>query len=331
MRAGIWNGQGRSSIDHPTEAWRRISSSDDRGKAFTTCPHLLPLFSAEADDDFTAMANVCAPYHCLLTKAELSGVRLKNALEPEMADYACIVVCDSGRIICRSADGTDAEISAGGVAVFDFAHDFSADFEACRTTVVFLAKNEFTGCRVMPRDHPLAPLVCDALHGLVASQPALDPQAMRACLQSLRLLTAPVAAPEPPLIPTDRRGDIVAYIDRHLADVELSPEAIAQGIGMSRPTLYRTLEGEGGVAALILTRRLERARAALEMGADRHVSLGKIAGEYGFSTQAHFSRAFKARFGRTPGSVRRDAGQSTSGADPLGRWFDKVAIASSIG
>ena len=39
--------------------------------------------------------------------------------------------------------------------------------------------------------------------------------------------------------------------------------------------------------------------------ADRHVSISDIAGETGFSDRYHFSKAFKARYGKTPVQMRR--------------------------
>ena len=47
-------------------------------------------------------------------------------------------------------------------------------------------------------------------------------------------------------------------------------------------------------------RRLDFARSALH----RRRPLAEVAGDAGFADQAHFTRAFKAAFGLTPGRYR---------------------------
>lgn len=61
---------------------------------------------------------------------------------------------------------------------------------------------------------------------------------------------------------------------------------------MSRATLYRLFEDEGGVAVFIQTRRLDRCFAELTRSRDRGraVGVGEVAYTYGFGSDAHFSR-----------------------------------------
>jgi AraC-like DNA-binding protein len=105
---------------------------------------------------------------------------------------------------------------------------------------------------------------------------------------------------------TARRA-VCDYIDRHLMDDRLSPESLPRQLRMSRATLYRLFADEGGVAAYILGRRLDRCRALLAADSAGARSIGDIAFSHGFASDAHFSRAFRRRFGMTPREARGTA------------------------
>ena len=102
---------------------------------------------------------------------------------------------------------------------------------------------------------------------------------------------------------TARRA-VCDHIDRHLMDERLSPESLRRQFRMSRATLYRLFEDEDGVAAYILGRRLDRCRALLAADVTGGRTIGEIAFGHGFASDAHFSRAFRRRFGMTPRDVR---------------------------
>ncbi|MBF2937786.1 helix-turn-helix domain-containing protein, partial [Pseudomonas aeruginosa] len=51
-------------------------------------------------------------------------------------------------------------------------------------------------------------------------------------------------------------------------------------------------------------RRLERARQLLASPQGRRLDVAEVAYRHGFSSQAHFARAFKARYGMTPSEAR---------------------------
>ena len=101
---------------------------------------------------------------------------------------------------------------------------------------------------------------------------------------------------------------ICAYIDRHLADAELTCESIAAAHGISERYL-RKLFAAGPMSASerIWARRLDQARRDLIDPLLGHRTVTSIGYDTGFKDAAHFSRAFKARFGLTPSTWRRAA------------------------
>lgn len=95
------------------------------------------------------------------------------------------------------------------------------------------------------------------------------------------------------------------FIDGHLTSETLTPECIAQAIGVSVRGLYRVFSQRGLVVAqYIKHRRLDLCAEALRKcpGNEKLSSLGY---SWGFADSSHFSAAFKTRFGVPPGAYRR--------------------------
>lgn len=95
------------------------------------------------------------------------------------------------------------------------------------------------------------------------------------------------------------------YIQDHLDDPMLSCERVAAAAGISSRHLTRLFAHEGGAPGRYLQeKRLERARTLLASPQGRRLDIAEIAYRHGFSSQAHFARAFKARYGMTPSETR---------------------------
>lgn len=94
-------------------------------------------------------------------------------------------------------------------------------------------------------------------------------------------------------------------IESMLDSPALTIANLQRRLGISRSSLHRLFEAEGGVQAYIRARRLEAVRRAL---ADPNViePIQLIAERFGFSDASHLSRLFRARYGMTAGEYRRD-------------------------
>ena len=93
-----------------------------------------------------------------------------------------------------------------------------------------------------------------------------------------------------------------AFIETNLGDCDLTAEQVAHAQGISRRRLDQIMRGEIGVSvtAQIWNRRLEQAAADLVDAQRRSLTVFQIAFGVGFEDAAHFSRAFKTRFGSSP-------------------------------
>ncbi len=101
------------------------------------------------------------------------------------------------------------------------------------------------------------------------------------------------------------RQRIRQFVEDHLAQPDLDCRRIADAHGISSRYLSKLFAEEDlHLSEWLWTRRLDRARAAIEASASTGLSITRIAYEWGFKDPAHFSRAFKARFGRSPSELR---------------------------
>ena len=115
---------------------------------------------------------------------------------------------------------------------------------------------------------------------------------------------------------TLRNDDVMAlrllraerFIAEHLTERELDADAVANHMAMSPRNLNRVFERhECGVTQWIWQERLALAHRQLADFGQSTRSVGDIALGCGFSTQAHFAREFKKRYGTTP-THHRQAG-----------------------
>ena len=95
-------------------------------------------------------------------------------------------------------------------------------------------------------------------------------------------------------------------IERRLDDPDLTPARVAEAEGISERYLQKLFEGSGSsFTHYVRERRLQRASAELSNPAEAHHSISEIAYRNGFNDSAHFSRAFRHRFGLSPREFRQ--------------------------
>ncbi len=124
------------------------------------------------------------------------------------------------------------------------------------------------------------------------------------CAATALALVAGASATIDALLTSDRQR-VLAYIDRNVADPNLSVSSIASAFGVSTRTLQKLFaHDEVHLSERIRLARLTRVRAALHDPLRAHQSISRIAEEFGFLIPAHFSRTFKAMYGSTPREFR---------------------------
>jgi AraC-like DNA-binding protein len=175
-----------------------------------------------------------------------------------------------------------------------------------------------------PLPSSLAAFFKDYLQLLGQRAPALSPQMSRAVETATYDLFAACLRPSRdaterarPALQAAVTGRAKRYIRERLEDPALDPETISRDLGLSRRSLYRLFEPTGGVQRYIQNARLDRVYAILTSG-DESQSIAGVASRFRFESKGAFWRAFRLRFGMTPGDVRREAGAPAPISHPDG-------------
>jgi AraC-like DNA-binding protein len=153
---------------------------------------------------------------------------------------------------------------------------------------------------------PLRREMLDFIDAPRADRAAAAGQRIASLLEVLVQSHAERAAPDLRLLRAER------FIAEHFADPDVDADAVARGLAMSARHLNRLFEAQGCTATQwIWQTRLAAARRMLASDARSATSVGAVALECGFATQAHFARVFKAAYGMTPSEFRHAAGSAT--------------------
>ena len=101
---------------------------------------------------------------------------------------------------------------------------------------------------------------------------------------------------------------VYGWIDEHLSEPGLGPDAIARANHVSVRYLHKLFHDQGtSVARWVRERRLDNCRRDLEDPALAERGVLAIARRWGFDDPAHFSKIFKASYGEPPGQYRQRA------------------------
>jgi len=212
-------------------------------------------------------------------------------------------------------------VTAGDVVIFDLAQGLktrATDFTNISVLIPrpFLAHHCDDASRlhghVLPANGAIAAMLGSYMRALVDRLPTLTPgDAQVAARSTVALVTTMLAdqggggfAPTAPA-PLSPFRKVAQEIDRRLREPSLDAASLAQSLGMSRATLYRTFQPVGGIADYVRRRRLAVAAIILSSPANQRRKIGEIARDCGFASESVFSRAFRSAFGIAPGQARQ--------------------------
>lgn len=110
------------------------------------------------------------------------------------------------------------------------------------------------------------------------------------------------------LDPAERRKVLRLGVERviraNLGSARLDARRICALAGISRSTLYRLFEDDGGVAGYVQALRLGSIAADLRDPRLGETTIAALAARWGMHNAAAFGRAYRQAFGRTPGEAR---------------------------
>ena len=100
-----------------------------------------------------------------------------------------------------------------------------------------------------------------------------------------------------------RRRAMCEYLERHLREADLGEQSLLRAFGVSRATIYRDFQADGGLSHYIAQRRLAMAARELALLPSTRGRIRMIAERWGFPDTNTFSRQFRRTFGRRPSEL----------------------------
>ena len=257
---------------------------------------------------------------------------------PQRADLPLLLLMheDGASLL---AEGSRRPIAAGELAMLPRPGEWKIIFDRdIRATALSVTAAAFRGRRIGALDFGparlippvgLAGLLSAALDAASHDLDALSPSDWPAVDQSLSELLLTLAR-QPPAGAVETGGTagqaallhrIGQTVERKLDDPDLTPARVAQIEGISERYLQKLFEGTGdSFTHYLRERRLHRTSVDLANPAEAHQSVSEIAFRCGFSDAAHFSRAFRERYGLSPRAFRQqEAERLTALAGPQGQ------------
>lgn len=285
-------------------------------------PRVAPIYRTVPTEPFNILMESALLGQLLLVRTEISAMTWeRRAQDIRDSDFQPIIV----NMMVRGAaqgdmDGRPFVEPAGAYHFHDLArpslHGSTASLTYSLVLPRDLAKGWFTSLEdlhglVVTGD--MARALLDLAGTVWALLPSLDAGlAVRFQNAFLELLAAGAeaagpAAPARSSAEAVLRERAVEAIDLRLGLERASTSELCRVLETSPEQLSVAFRGDGGLAAYLLGRRLDEARAALT-GLERAEPIGNIAHRLGFSDAAHLSRAFRQRFGLSPRAYRKMGG-----------------------
>lgn len=282
------------------------------------CEHLAPVFESEVARDADLSAPmVLKTYHLgevLLGAVSAPAQRLKRSartIARQGIDHILLQFYTAGQSRVKGTAG-EAEIKASQIVVFDLSQPVISEAGAvCATNIMLPRKlladqigtiENLHGRALDFRAHPVRQLSYTYLAGLTASADSAEAHQLRYLSGAAADLCAACFQPDANQAPAVEQLNKIAlcqYIEQELAQESLGVDALIAQFGLSRATLYRLFDADGGVASYIRERRLLRAMKLLGASGGRP-RISTVAYATGFSDEKTFSRALRRRFGFLP-------------------------------
>ncbi|WP_198969925.1 helix-turn-helix domain-containing protein [Xylophilus sp. ASV27] len=295
------------------EAWR-----DSISVIFDVAP-----LAREGLDSFQASVNASHLGNLLigdLSFGEQQFSRTRARAARDGLDHYLVQWYRSGGFVGQHGDGQDMQVRPGDITVLELDRTLRTFARPSQVLSLIMPRalvdEAFAGPpsglhgTVLRMETALCGLLSDHLASLHRRLPAIAVADAPAVTQATAQMLAACLRPSRHTQAQAREalhGVTLERIQRHIGrnlGAPLGPDTLCRTFGISRSRLYRLFEQQGGVAHYVQQQRLLRAFHTLANPANQRLRVAEIAARTGFTSEAHFSRAFRAAFGVAPRDAR---------------------------
>lgn len=224
---------------------------------------------------------------------------------------------DAATLITRPGTRHTAPLDVGILAV-DFDQPLHVIRHGCRHLTLFVPRTALENVfpdpsalhgRVLEQQEPVVQLIRQHVHAFSSrvSQMSFDDASLR--LREIVQLIGYAFGEQAGLRggkPAIGRAIVFdaarRFVHANLTQFDLSPERVIKSLSLSRATIYRLFQHEGGLHAYI--RHLRLRAAADDLVRFPGIPITEIAYSVGFNSASDFTRAFRRAYGFAPQEVR---------------------------
>ena len=242
-------------------------------------------------------------------------VRSAHKIRTQQIDQYRLILQTTGTLLL-DADGRRVIVRPGQMVLTDMTRPESYESDECECVIVHIERDALD--EVMPRRVSVTGLVPQGAAAAIlaatllttvrhaaglatTAAPALSAAILQMTAAAVAVSAGVALAPSPQAGGTLLR-QACRHVDAHLMDGSLGTASLCAALNVSRATLYRVFEPVGGVSGHVREQRLLRIHDVLSAPTGR-LHLGRLASDFGFKSQAHFSQLFRDRFGYSPSNV----------------------------
>jgi AraC-like DNA-binding protein len=323
----------------------------------TTSDYVCEIGTEGALDDFSYRSGIRSFDGVLFVEARAGALRYDRTprhIARGGIDHYQITLCLDGGVTYAAGRRT-VEMRPGDLCLMDMAQSsrtlVSADEKSRQSHALslllprpllapLLAAPDGSSASLISRNSSHGRLLAEQFLALYAGNGAMDasrPASTSEALAGVIAEAAGSARAAGPAIERANRDLLLAavkrFIDANLQTEKVGTDHLCRQFRLSRATLFRLFEPEGGLWSYIQDQRLNRAFSLLVSPASGSARMVDLAVDFKFSSDTTFVRAFRRHFGLTPGEVRRLAqtgmrnGRS-NGADARGslNWVKNLTL-----
>jgi AraC-like DNA-binding protein len=255
-----------------------------------------------------ALASVSAP--------KLRAIRPKSLIKRDPTDHWVITIGRATTDLILEKD--QLSIPAGVPFVLSMGDSFASQRDGDSRLQLSIARDNYSAlaldaARGRAVSTPLGGMLAEYIKLLERELPSLTDEDARNLPQAIVAMVAACVAPTNDRMTTAREQISATLKDKarrcileNLRSHRLGADMLCRELGLSRSSLYRLLESEGGVTQYIQRLRLSESLAQLSNPSNRK-PIAILAYELGMVDPSAFSRAFRRQFGISPTDAREAA------------------------